>query len=351
MSAAPRAGTRVAEPVGVSRPVIASSTLIALVASACAGDRPWPAHPVSVTSRELARRGKVATIDVLPLDFRLWAEPDFDGNLETLRSGAEANIMNAALETLSRRNFTTTAVIDWNGAWSGGTAMSPDDLLATVASLGQYGAAASRYDGVLPEPFLPARLGTATGADATLYLGGWGYVTQPEAHDSTAAKIATGVVVALVVVTVVALFVAAPHEDKSSHKAGHHGGGGGSSGGGGGVSQRPLSSASHSVAHLHRGVRAAAAALDAVGRTAIDIGVATTLDQEPVPTDEPPPHDSGKAQMYLEMTLVDNRTGLALWHARQLFPADAASPQDTARAARTLIEQLPGRALPVAAAQ
>ena len=48
--------------------------------------------------------------------------------------------------------------------------------------------------------------------------------------------------------------------------------------------------------------------------------------------------------MYLEMTLVDNHTGLALWHAHQLFPANAASPEETARAARTMLALLPGRA-------
>ena len=47
--------------------------------------------------------------------------------------------------------------------------------------------------------------------------------------------------------------------------------------------------------------------------------------------------------MYLEMTLVDNRTGFALWHAHQLFPASAADPGETARAARTMLAQLPTR--------
>jgi hypothetical protein len=49
--------------------------------------------------------------------------------------------------------------------------------------------------------------------------------------------------------------------------------------------------------------------------------------------------------MYLAMTLVDNHTGLVLWHAHQQFPADATSAADTARVARTVLQLLPSRGL------
>ena len=52
------------------------------------------------------------------------------------------------------------------------------------------------------------------------------------------------------------------------------------------------------------------------------------------------PH-TGNPQMYLEMTLVDNHNGLVLWHAHQVFPANAASPGDLTRAARTMLASLP----------
>jgi hypothetical protein len=45
--------------------------------------------------------------------------------------------------------------------------------------------------------------------------------------------------------------------------------------------------------------------------------------------------------LYLEMTLVDNRTGLVLWHAHQDFPANIAKPADIDRAARLLLASLP----------
>ena len=49
------------------------------------------------------------------------------------------------------------------------------------------------------------------------------------------------------------------------------------------------------------------------------------------------------SQMYVEMTLVDNATGLVVWHAHQKFPASAASKEDLARVARTMLASLPGR--------
>ncbi|MEJ7603563.1 MAG: hypothetical protein WKG01_37095 [Kofleriaceae bacterium] len=54
------------------------------------------------------------------------------------------------------------------------------------------------------------------------------------------------------------------------------------------------------------------------------------------------PH-AGRPKMYLEMTLVDNRTGQVLWHAQERFPANAARPGDVGRVARTLLATLPRR--------
>ncbi|HEX8115300.1 MAG TPA: hypothetical protein VF516_46555 [Kofleriaceae bacterium] len=48
--------------------------------------------------------------------------------------------------------------------------------------------------------------------------------------------------------------------------------------------------------------------------------------------------------MYLEATLIDNRTGLVVWHAHQTFPAQLDHADDTERVMRTLLAQLPPRA-------
>jgi hypothetical protein len=343
----------------VLRTFIASATTTAVLTAGCASSRPWPAHPVAISTPAFAAQGEVATIDVLPLDLQLWADPSYDGNLAELRSGTEVNIMNIALETLARRNYAVGAMIDWNGNFPGGNALSKDDLLATVGSLGRYGAATAEHPGQLPVPFLPARLGTSTGADATLYVGGWSYVARH--HDSTGEQIAQGVMIGLLVITVVAIVALVASSSKSgSHSHGRsHGRSHGPSGGGGGghVSDggghagnhggtHSGFTASRGVAHVHQGRSAVGGLVDAFGRTAIDVALSSPDWGE----DPELPHEGGESQMYLEMTLVDNRTGLALWHAHQIFPASAASAAETARVARTMLSQLPDRVSPQATA-
>jgi hypothetical protein len=98
--------------------------------------------------------------------------------------------------------------------------------------------------------------------------------------------------------------------------------------------------ASRGAEHVHRAARATAGVVDAFGRVAFDIALSN-----PDWGENPAlPHEGGASQMYLEMTLVDNHTGLALWHAHQAFPASAASAADTVRVARTMMELLPPRA-------
>jgi hypothetical protein len=90
---------------------------------------------------------------------------------------------------------------------------------------------------------------------------------------------------------------------------------------------------------VHFGADVAVNMIDAFGRTA-ELAAASDWEH-----DESLPHE-GESQMYVEMTLVDNHTGLALWHAHQLFPASAADAEDTARAARTMLALLPSHATP-----
>jgi hypothetical protein len=52
------------------------------------------------------------------------------------------------------------------------------------------------------------------------------------------------------------------------------------------------------------------------------------------------PHD-GHSAMLLEMTLIDNHTGRALWHARQRFPASPQQPQQVSRAVAKAASSLP----------
>src|SRR5262245_7167268 len=98
----------------VLRSLLASITTIAMLTAGCAGERPWPAYPVSL-STHFAAQGQVNTIDVLPLDLQLWAEPGYNVDLAALRTGAETSVMGVAVDTLAKRNYSVGAMIDWNG--------------------------------------------------------------------------------------------------------------------------------------------------------------------------------------------------------------------------------------------
>jgi hypothetical protein len=326
--------------LGVLRPLVAVATAASFLATGCAADRPWPQQPVAV-STHFATQGRITTIDILPLDLQLWAEPGYEVDLAKVRDGTEVNLMSVAIDALARRNFALGATIDWNGDFSGGNALSRDDLLATISSLSRYGTVAAEHPGQLPPPFLPVRLGRATGADATLYVGGWGYVARH--RDSTGEQVAQGIAIGLLIISVVAII--AVLASKSGGHGGHggHGGGGVNAHGAGGAAGKAMHgafTASRGAQHVHHAARAAEGIVDAFGRVAFDIAVSS-----PDWGENPAlPHEGGDSQMYLEMTLVDNRTGFALWHAHQTFPASAASATDTARVARTMMGLLPSRA-------
>jgi hypothetical protein len=333
----------------VLRPLVASLTTTAFLATGCTADRPWPAHPVAVSTQAFAHQAEVRSIDVLPLDLQMWAEPGYGGNLDAVRAGAEVNIMNVALAAMAKRNYEVGAMIDWNGDYPGGNALSREDLAATVGSLGRYGATTADDPSRLPVPFLPARLGTTTGSDATLYVGGWSYVAKHRA--STGDQILQGVVIGLLIISVVAIIatVASSKGSKGSSRSkspGQH-----YSGGSHGGAMRGGFTAARGANHVHRaggyrrGLSTTAQLVDAFGHAAVDVALST-----PDWGENPDlPRSGGEPQMYLEMTLVDNHTGLALWHAHQIFPASATSASDTARVARTMLSRLPGRTTQTAA--
>jgi hypothetical protein len=268
------------------------ATVVSVLVVACGG----PQWPGSVTTAAVAHHH--GTVDLLPLDLEVWTEAGYNANVEQLRSDAETHITNAALAALTSHAYGIGAVIDWNGDYSGGHAIEHDTLRATIATLARYG---SNIPDTLPSPHLPTTLGAMTGADATLYIGGWSFVANH--RESTADKIAEGIAYALVIVAVIAV-VAAISESGSHH---------------------------HGAAAVSRSIA------EPLAETALDVMV----DAHPSwSTDPDLPHD-GDSRMYLEMTLVDNHSGLALWHAHQQFPANATSGEDVERAANALLATLP----------
>jgi hypothetical protein len=79
---------------------------------------------------------------------------------------------------------------------------------------------------------------------------------------------------------------------------------------------------------------------DAFGRA----GGGTHLDiyaGRPAYFEEPGTPRSGRSQMRLEMTLIDNRTGLVLWHTGQTFPANGTRSKHVHDVVSRLMATLP----------
>jgi hypothetical protein len=373
---------------------------LATVSAGCAG-RAWPSTYNAAADPGFAKQQRpIRTVDILPVDLEVWANAERATEAERVRAGASGAAVGAATAALFRRGYAVTSVIDWDGG--GGPAGAPHvmtaaGVLATVGALASYGAAATHSDG-LPVPFLPVRLGAVSGADATLYVGGWSYLGEPPDDGSDAGKgvlIALGIIAAVVVVAVAADALSSKSKGGKGRGGGHgsHGGGrrGGSLPGNAARAIGHAASASGRVAlrtvgrvgslgvqigrgAAHATADIASATVRGLSHPAYVTGRAHThieiLAPSPLPAPCPevgcappppmtpalacasgdpsctvsawqPPPDDGPSSMYLEMTLVDNRTGYVLWHARQHFPADGARGKDVVRAAGGLLSTLP----------
>jgi hypothetical protein len=326
---------------------VAAVTCAAFVGTGCGGPAWAPAaavaDPGAVTGVAAPR-----TIDVLPLDVEVWGEtPDID--VGQVRLGIESWLVGGVTSEMYARGLQVGAVMDWSGAFvspDGVTrsAMAPVDLEGTINSLARYGERIPPPPADLPVPYLPARLGTATGADATLYVGGWGYAGAH--HDGTGEKIAKGIGIALVAVIIVVAVVAM------------------AKGGGGNGLGNVAGAAANGAAHV--AVSAGRVALHVAGNVMIDtVRVASHMDGDTladvldamghahstaeITSDEDHPDWSndgglphhGNSAMFIEMTLVDNHTGLVLWHAQQREPADPRHQHDVTRLTKALLATFP----------
>ena len=183
---------------------------VALAVAACfvaACSPSWPRPVATVDQRLAGHAAGVARVDVLPIDLAVWTDGRH-GDPEALRLIAEYALADAATTALYERGYVPGAQVRWDGTFTGDdgvprAALAPDELLATVAVLAGYHDAAVRLGG-LPQPPLPARLG-ASGAEATLYVGGWAFVGDDPAGDNTALKV---LVIAAVVVVAIVVAVA-----------------------------------------------------------------------------------------------------------------------------------------------
>jgi hypothetical protein len=272
---------------------------------------------------------------------------------DELRVHAEAGILGAASQELLARGYVLGTAMGWDGGYvrpdgTNGVALAPEAVLATVDSLASYGLAAERSRG-LPVPFLPARLGEGTGTDATLYIGGWTFEGK---HSSTGDKVAKGVLIGLVIVGVVVVIAALV-----KGKGDGLGSLGGKAASGavrvassvGRVAARTALRAGNLAVELTRGAArhadevldATVEVLDAFGRSSTHLSIGGGGTARPTWSARPGVPHQGQSRTYLELTLVDNRTGLVLWHARQAFPAHAAREASARRMLHTAMASLP----------
>ncbi|MBK9035189.1 MAG: hypothetical protein IPL61_28685 [Myxococcales bacterium] len=336
-------------------------TVIVITCFVAACGPTWPRPVAAVDTRLVEHTAAITRVDVLPVDLALWTDGR-RGDPDALRLQAENALVGAATTALYQRGYQPGAQVRWDGSYLGDDgaahlALAPVQLLATIQTLSGYHEAVARLGG-LPQPPLPARLG-ASGAEATLYVGGWAFVGQAPDGGSSALKV---VVIAAVVIVAVVVAVALA---KSKTKVGD------------GLGRAAGSVADAAVATGRVAVRGLARAGNVaveVGRTSLHLvdGLVRTFPGRVLPRMIDPSFDlyvtsrapygppawqaspapvewgqrpglprRGRSTMYLEMTLVDNRDGHVLWHVAQRFPASGAAPADVTRAAAAMLSTLP----------
>ncbi|MEZ4398845.1 MAG: hypothetical protein R3B06_02410 [Kofleriaceae bacterium] len=347
---------------------MARSLVAVLVVGAfvTACSHPWPRPVATVDARLAGHALPLSRVDVLPIDLALWTDGR-RGDPDQLRGAAEATLAAVATDALFQRGWLPAARIQWDGGFvddtgATRTALAPADVLATIEVLAGYGGAATKLGG-LPQPPLPARLG-ASGAEATLYVGGWSFVGDDRGSGHQVVKV---LAIAAVVVIAVVVAVALAKSKGGNSSLGRAADGLSSAAvATGRVAVHGLARAGTALVHVGR---AGARMTDRVLRGLPGSNVYIHLGPDPYPYGpggwEPAPYSwqpapstgtpaaatptatapalprTGHSQLYLEMTLVDNRDGHVLWHVHQQFPASGGSPDQVRRAAAAMLATMP----------
>lgn len=294
----------------------------------------------------------VGTVDILPIDMQVWASPESEKSPQELSGALNEMLAGQVTARLAERGYEIGAQMDWDGRYRAPdgamhNAMAEPELGAVAYALSGYGEAQRKVKDGLLMPYLPARLGQETGSDATLYVGGWAFAGKDKGM-STGAKVALGVfAVAVVAVVVVAAIAGA--------KDGGGGLGNAVGGAASGVAKVATTGARvavHAVKPITRvGMRMTAAmarsgpqmvhmtldVMEAMARTGTHVEIYAG---RPDYYRSSAPH-KGRSAMLLEMTLIDNRSGRVLWHARQRFPASPGKPPEVEKAVKRLLAPLP----------
>ncbi len=341
--------------------------IVLSIASGCVSH--WPAVHAYQSADLTEGARPIRSIDILPADVQIWAHPDEPMSESEIGLRFDAAIANGLPSLLATRGYRIAANLGWDGRYltEGGErwqALTHDQVVETAWALSSYGTAARLSKRADLAPYLPHRLGHVTGSDATLYIGGWGYAGKKKRNPAvTVLKVvAVVVVVAVAVVTVAALLDHGKGGKRGSGKRGiiHRSSG----------STRIGSNAVQVGAKLATGVARVAGG---IGRAALHIskagtrvagGLVRSIDTIHIGIIEPdcfgrrtthlnyapqrPDYhaakgtpDHGPSASFVEMTLIDNRSGNVLWHARQRFPANPKNPKDIEKMMQQMVTTLP----------
>jgi hypothetical protein len=125
------------------------------------------------------RSAGIVTVDLLPVETRLWTYEEGPARADAVAAAYRSMVMGSIGEALRARRYRLASIIDRAGNYSVGVvrrAMTDMELADTLGALNAHAEQQFRSPGRLVPLPAPARLGAATGSQATLYVGGTGYV-------------------------------------------------------------------------------------------------------------------------------------------------------------------------------
>lgn len=332
------------------RALVGLSVAIAAAGVACGPS--WPG--VRATADRSV--SEIRTIDVLPADVQIWTHDKARTSPAEIAERFDGQVVGTLTGLLARRGYQVGAQVDWHGRYLSARgletqAMSPRQVAETAFALSSYGVARARAGAHPVVPHLPHRLGDSTGSDATLYVGGWAYAGKDGM--STEKKVLIGVGVVLIVAIIVVAVL-------SDGKVGGLGGvGKGVAKVGKGtakVAGRVVGGVGRVALHAARGTTRVMAEM-AKGMANANVNIHINADSvdcfgrrdthvdwysgRPDYYEQPSTPKKGRSISEIEMTLVDNRRGVVLWHARQRFPGNPAKPGQVRRMLESLVATLP----------
>lgn len=330
--------------------VLAFAGALNLVATGCGSSMPTVR---GVADRDFAGHKKaVRSVDILPADLQVWTAPGADDTPDSIRGRLEGTATGQASAQLASKGYQVNAELEWDGLYTGHDGrryrgMLAEEVVTTNYALSSYGRAVAASSDQLLVPYLPHRLGARTGSDATLYIGGWAYVGKKKS--STGAKVAKGLLIGLLIAAVVIIVIAAAKEGGGGIGNAANGAGKAAAGAAKGAA-RVASGMARAVGRvgfeLARGavqlsgdVLQAMAEADYRGHTHTHISISGS--GRPNYYQERDTPRRGTSRMYVEMTLIDNRSGETLWHARQQFSAHGDSSDDVNAVIARMLASLP----------